>query len=104
MNKQNRLTLLPNALSKWSKTERQTNWMTGSKKLLKLGPYDKRRSGPRLVCSGTIKPSRLGCPWSGVMDNWTDDEEHQVHEGQINRLKLIKRQTYGRVKLDLLKK
>jgi hypothetical protein len=40
---------------------------------------------------------------NGAMGKRTDDAEHQVREGQINRLKLLKRQMYGRANFDLLR-
>ncbi len=48
-------------------------------------------------------PSALPLKPNGVTVKRTDDAEHQVREGQINRLKLLKRQMYGRAKFDLLR-
>lgn len=47
--------------------------------------------------------SRLQKDWSAVLEAIKGDWSNGQVEGQINRLKLIKRQMYGRANLDLLR-
>ena len=41
----------------------------------------------------------MGTPWAAVTDRWSNGPV----EGQVNRLKTLKRQMYGRASVELLR-
>jgi transposase len=74
---------MPNALQTWLET------------VLTSGPPDLKRFATGLQQDGAVRAA-LELPYSNAYSNGQT-------EGQITRLKLLKRQMYGRAQLDLLR-
>lgn len=97
--------------------QRRTRWVEKYTQLVEL--HRQKRSGPAITRElsldrGTVRrwlqagclPERVGRPqhnrigtWAEYLKSWSNRQT----EGQVNRLKLIKRQMFGRAKFDLLR-
>jgi transposase len=93
----------------WPELETSVDLVQEFRRMVREREHDSLEAWVELAQEKTIVPevrrfaSRLRKDWSAVIEAVKGTWSNGQVEGQINRLKLIKRQMYGRANLDLLR-